>query len=175
MIQHVYQLGLWPLFSLINDIDPLFQKDECMKKIRELGSLPSDAFEKYQNLSLKQVGSTVLWLPKIASSVHQCVYMSYNSFKNGKIVNFSQTSYWKILVYTFIIFVDSVFVIHFVYIYMYFLTHCWIKISQTQMNKSSNYINLLVKTWKNQFSFLCAFSYSRNWRTAIRNWRSIVM
>ena len=26
-----------------------------MKKIRELGSLPSDAFEKYQNLSLKQV------------------------------------------------------------------------------------------------------------------------
>lgn len=31
------------------------QKDECMKKIRELGSLPSDAFEKYQNLSLKQV------------------------------------------------------------------------------------------------------------------------
>ena len=26
-----------------------------MRKIRELGSLPSDAFEKYQNLSLKQV------------------------------------------------------------------------------------------------------------------------
>ena len=60
MIQHVYQLVLWPLFSLINDIDRLFQKDECMKKIRELGSLPSDAFEKYQNLSLKQVRSTVL-------------------------------------------------------------------------------------------------------------------
>ena len=33
----------------------LLQKDDCMKKIRELGSLPSDAFEKYQNLSLKQV------------------------------------------------------------------------------------------------------------------------
>lgn len=31
------------------------KKDECMKKIRELGSLPSDAFEKYQNLSLKQL------------------------------------------------------------------------------------------------------------------------
>ena len=26
-----------------------------MRKIRELGSLPSDAFEKYQNLTLKQV------------------------------------------------------------------------------------------------------------------------
>ena len=26
-----------------------------MKKIRDLGSLPSDAFEKYQNMSLKQV------------------------------------------------------------------------------------------------------------------------
>ncbi|KAK3095501.1 hypothetical protein FSP39_015420 [Pinctada imbricata] len=33
----------------------LKKKDECMKKIRELGSLPSDAFEKYQNLSLKQL------------------------------------------------------------------------------------------------------------------------
>ncbi len=36
------------------------QKDECMKKIRELGSLPSDAFEKYQNLTLKQVRNAVL-------------------------------------------------------------------------------------------------------------------
>ncbi|XP_013420555.1 structural maintenance of chromosomes protein 3 [Lingula anatina] len=33
----------------------LKKKDECMKKIRELGSLPSDAFEKYQDLSLKQL------------------------------------------------------------------------------------------------------------------------
>ena len=31
------------------------QKDECMRKIRELGSLPSDAFEKYQNLNSKQL------------------------------------------------------------------------------------------------------------------------
>lgn len=31
------------------------KKDECMKKIRELGSLPSDAFEKYQTLSSKQL------------------------------------------------------------------------------------------------------------------------
>jgi len=27
-----------------------------MRKIRELGSLPSDAFEKYQGLGVKQVG-----------------------------------------------------------------------------------------------------------------------
>ena len=31
------------------------QKDDCMRKIRELGSLPSDAFEKYQNLNSKQL------------------------------------------------------------------------------------------------------------------------
>ena len=35
--------------------DVCFQKEDCMRKIRELGSLPSDAFEKYQNLGLKQV------------------------------------------------------------------------------------------------------------------------
>ena len=34
----------------------LKQKEECTKKIRELGSLPSDAFEKYQDLQSKQVG-----------------------------------------------------------------------------------------------------------------------
>ncbi|XP_029645024.1 structural maintenance of chromosomes protein 3 isoform X1 [Octopus sinensis] len=33
----------------------LKKKDECMRKIRELGSLPSDAFDKYQDLSLKQL------------------------------------------------------------------------------------------------------------------------
>ncbi|KAK3611250.1 hypothetical protein CHS0354_003879 [Potamilus streckersoni] len=33
----------------------LKKKDECMRKIRELGSLPSDAFEKYQNLGVKQL------------------------------------------------------------------------------------------------------------------------
>ncbi|UYV73509.1 SMC3 [Cordylochernes scorpioides] len=31
------------------------KKEECMKKIRELGSLPSEAFEKYHNLSSKQL------------------------------------------------------------------------------------------------------------------------
>ncbi|KAL3222361.1 hypothetical protein MRX96_028458 [Rhipicephalus microplus] len=33
----------------------LKKKEECTRKIRELGSLPADAFEKYQNLSLKQL------------------------------------------------------------------------------------------------------------------------
>lgn len=33
----------------------LKKKEECMKKIRELGSLPQEAFEKYQTLTLKQV------------------------------------------------------------------------------------------------------------------------
>ncbi|XP_078741693.1 LOW QUALITY PROTEIN: structural maintenance of chromosomes protein 3-like [Lampetra fluviatilis] len=33
----------------------LKKKDDYMKRIRELGSLPQDAFEKYQNLSLKQL------------------------------------------------------------------------------------------------------------------------
>ncbi|XP_071792675.1 structural maintenance of chromosomes protein 3-like [Asterias amurensis] len=33
----------------------LKKKEECMRKIRELGSLPSDAFEKYVHLSLKQL------------------------------------------------------------------------------------------------------------------------
>ncbi|CAL1533668.1 unnamed protein product [Lymnaea stagnalis] len=31
------------------------KKEDCMKKIRELGSLPSDAFEKYQGMNLKQL------------------------------------------------------------------------------------------------------------------------
>lgn len=33
----------------------LKKKEECTKKIRELGSLPSEAFEKYQNLQGKQL------------------------------------------------------------------------------------------------------------------------
>lgn len=40
----------------------LKKKEECMKKIRELGSLPQEAFEKYQTLTLKQVGPLVLVL-----------------------------------------------------------------------------------------------------------------
>lgn len=33
-----------------------------MKKIRELGSLPSDAFEKYQSFNLKQVPYFLIFL-----------------------------------------------------------------------------------------------------------------
>ena len=33
----------------------LKKKEESMRKIRDLGSLPQDAFEKYQGLSHKQV------------------------------------------------------------------------------------------------------------------------
>lgn len=38
----------------------LKKKEECMKKIRELGSLPQEAFEKYQTLTLKQVQQAYL-------------------------------------------------------------------------------------------------------------------
>ena len=43
-----------PLFALICDI---FQTkiEDCTKKIRELGSLPTDAFSKYKNMSQKQL------------------------------------------------------------------------------------------------------------------------
>jgi len=40
----------------------LKKKEECMKKIRELGSLPQEAFEKYQTLTLKQVPTLLLHL-----------------------------------------------------------------------------------------------------------------
>ena len=33
------------------------QKEESMRKIRELGSLPADAFDKYQGLPLSQVSN----------------------------------------------------------------------------------------------------------------------
>ena len=36
------------------------QKEESMRKIRELGSLPSDAFDKYQGLTLSQVNNEIL-------------------------------------------------------------------------------------------------------------------
>lgn len=42
------------LVQLILCMSP-FQKEESMRKIRELGSLPSDAFDKYQGLTLSQV------------------------------------------------------------------------------------------------------------------------
>ena len=33
----------------------LKKQEQCMKKIRELGSLPSDTFAKYQKTGLKEV------------------------------------------------------------------------------------------------------------------------
>ena len=34
------------------------QKEECTKKIRELGSLPADAFDKHQKTPIKAVSAT---------------------------------------------------------------------------------------------------------------------
>lgn len=54
------------------------QKDECMKKIRELGSLPSDAFEKYQSFNLKQVPYFLIPLLK-NSYISMCSSHTMNS------------------------------------------------------------------------------------------------
>lgn len=35
------------------------KREECMRKIRELGSLPADTNTKYQNFSLKEVSCCV--------------------------------------------------------------------------------------------------------------------
>lgn len=51
----------------------LKKKEECMKKIRELGSLPQEAFEKYQTLSLKQVNLVVF---KFEISLQIFLYMN---------------------------------------------------------------------------------------------------
>lgn len=60
------------------------KKDECMKKIRELGSLPSDAFEKYQNLSLKQL------FKKLETCNHELKkYSHVNKKALDQFVNFS--------------------------------------------------------------------------------------
>ena len=40
--------------ALFLPVYPL-QKEESMRKIRELGSLPADAFDKYHGLALSQV------------------------------------------------------------------------------------------------------------------------
>uniref|UniRef100_A0A3B4XHI1 Structural maintenance of chromosomes protein 3 n=1 Tax=Seriola lalandi dorsalis TaxID=1841481 RepID=A0A3B4XHI1_SERLL len=49
----------------------LKKKEECMKKIRELGSLPQEAFEKYQTLTLKQVRKHTDTVSKNFSEVFQ--------------------------------------------------------------------------------------------------------
>ncbi|XP_060076543.1 structural maintenance of chromosomes protein 3-like [Ylistrum balloti] len=62
----------------------LKKKDECMRKIRELGSLPSDAFEKYQNLSLKQL------FKKLEQCNHELKkYSHVNKKALDQFVNFS--------------------------------------------------------------------------------------
>ncbi len=46
-----------------------YQKEESMRKIRELGSLPSDAFDKYQGLTLSQVQVVM------ATACVQCIHV----------------------------------------------------------------------------------------------------
>lgn len=48
----------------------LKKKEECMKKIRELGSLPQEAFEKYQTLTLKQVQAQFMTLTYRNTAAH---------------------------------------------------------------------------------------------------------
>jgi len=38
------------------------KKEECMRKIRDLGSLPQDAFDKYQGLSHRNVSKITIAL-----------------------------------------------------------------------------------------------------------------
>ncbi|EDO34136.1 predicted protein, partial [Nematostella vectensis] len=61
------------------------KKDECMKKIRELGSLPSDAFDKFQKTALK-----TLW-----KKLHHCneelkKYSHVNKKALDQFINFSE-------------------------------------------------------------------------------------
>ena len=44
------------------------KREECMRKIRELGSLPADTNTKYQNFSLKEV--RLLCVCNVLSRVH---------------------------------------------------------------------------------------------------------
>ncbi|KAK8783138.1 hypothetical protein V5799_015521 [Amblyomma americanum] len=62
----------------------LKKKEECTRKIRELGSLPGDAFEKYQNLSLKQL------FKKLEQSNHELKkYSHVNKKALDQFINFS--------------------------------------------------------------------------------------
>lgn len=60
----------------------LKKKEECMKKIRELGSLPQEAFEKYQTLTLKQVDEAgearVVWGVWICPYILLVVFITDN-------------------------------------------------------------------------------------------------
>ena len=44
------------------------QKEDSMRKIRELGSLPTDAFKKYMSLTLSQVCAACWSTPTLTSS-----------------------------------------------------------------------------------------------------------
>lgn len=51
-----------------------------MKKIRELGSLPSDAFEKYQSFNLKQVPYFIFLIPLLKNSYIHVKQPHYEQF-----------------------------------------------------------------------------------------------
>jgi len=48
------------------------QKEECTKKIRELGSLPADAFEKHQKTPVKTVSCKLIQTNEVFCFVY-CV------------------------------------------------------------------------------------------------------
>lgn len=58
----------------------LKKKEECMKKIRELGSLPQEAFEKYQTLSLKQVNLGFKFEVLLQISLHVNLFIHFFLF-----------------------------------------------------------------------------------------------
>ncbi|XP_076317146.1 structural maintenance of chromosomes 3 [Tachypleus tridentatus] len=63
----------------------LKKKEDCMRKIRELGSLPSDAFEKYQNLGMKQL------FKKLEQCNHELKkYSHVNKKALDQFINFSE-------------------------------------------------------------------------------------
>lgn len=56
MREFVAHVSVKVLFVEVNEFFFKFkQKEECTKKIRELGSLPADAFEKHQKTPVKTV------------------------------------------------------------------------------------------------------------------------
>lgn len=63
----------------------LKKKEECMKKIRELGSLPADAFEKYHKTATK-----VLWKKLKEANEELKKYSHVNKKALDQFVNFSE-------------------------------------------------------------------------------------
>lgn len=63
----------------------LRKKEEVMRKIRELGSLPADAFEKYQNMSQKE-----LWKLLTKCNTELKKYAHVNKKALDQFVNFSE-------------------------------------------------------------------------------------